>query len=85
MMPLTWEVKETSQYGHIVHYGRCGEIVVFTVNYGLSRKEELRGKLPGFKADLGEFDTVEDAKARADKVFAAWLEKAGLVEKETAK
>jgi hypothetical protein len=85
-MALAWE-HEYRRCGPIVHIGRHLEIKMFSINPSLCdrNKGELRCFLPGFKEDLGEFDSVDEAKARADKVFAYWLEKAGLVEKEQEK
>jgi hypothetical protein len=70
-----------------VHEGRSGKIRLFTIHWdGLLSKyhqggrEKLTGWLPGFKDDLGHFETVEEAKARADAVFVKWLDAAKLKE-----
>jgi hypothetical protein len=85
-MILEWREVETTSYGHIAHYGRCGEIDMFTVGWSLSGKYALRGHLPGFKKELGDFDTVEAGKTCAEAVLALWLKKAGLsVGKEGAR
>jgi hypothetical protein len=72
-MTITW-----TNGPHGSHSGRHGTIELFTINHGFSGKKVLRGKLPGFKTDLGEFDSVEKAQERAQAVFERWLVRAEL-------
>lgn len=72
-MTITW-----TNGPHGSHSGRHGSIELFTISRGFKGQEVLRGKLPGFKTELGEFDSIKEAQERAQAVFDRWLVRAEL-------
>jgi hypothetical protein len=72
-MTITWT---NGSHGSLS--GCHGTVELFTISHGFSGEKVLRGKLPGFKADLGEFDSIGKAQDRARAVFERWLERAEL-------
>ena len=78
-MTITWHTA-TDRPGWPQEIGRHGSIEMFLVCADLVdySKYRLRGFLPGFKAELGEFDSVKEAHDRAHAVFDRWLVRAEL-------
>jgi hypothetical protein len=83
-MALTWTTRET-EYGPDIDDGFSGKFRMFsafwdgTLSKGpVGGQIKLTGRLPGYKEDLGHYETTEAAKAKAEQVFARWLTDAKL-------
>jgi hypothetical protein len=80
---LNWTRKE-HKYGPPSDVGKLGRWTVFTISWRITSKEDkdnpygLSSTLPGFKDNLGEFPTIEEAKQLAEKALVSWIEGAGL-------
>lgn len=60
--------------------GAAGGIHLFTISWNTVRGGKswvLGAKLPGVRTVLGEFDTTDEAKAKAEAALAAFVEKLG--------
>jgi hypothetical protein len=72
---ITW-----ADSGHATEQGSVGGISLFAISWRLKRTGKdwiLTARLPGVLDSLGDFDTTDEAKAKAEAVLVAFVEKLG--------
>lgn len=80
---IIWE-NNTARYEN-GELGKLGKYVCFNISWDGSTAKgsdvppwKLSTYLPGRKANLGNYKTIEDAQVYADKVLKIWMRGAGL-------
>ena len=87
MKRLTW-AEDTRTYSSGV-IGNLGKWKVFSIHWDAFRSRNsdtppyvLNCSLPGIKANLGNFEDIEEGKIKAEKVLQHWLEKSTLLDEK---
>jgi hypothetical protein len=67
-------------------HGYAGRVRLFTVDWGLVRKDDkpwvLRCTLPGYESRAWNCTDQDEAAAKAERLWAAWLSAAGVTTSE---
>jgi hypothetical protein len=69
-----------SSGAYATEYGKIRAIPLFTISYKTKRTDPdwtLRCSLPGLRDELGKFDTMDQAKDRAEHALVEFIEKLG--------
>lgn len=84
MDEFVWKDVETQWSSYPTLY--LGKYIVIYIEWdsfsGRTRNKYIvKNKLPGLKADLGSYNTINEAKARAEAVLTMWLTNTNLTVK----
>lgn len=77
MKPVTWKQID-HRIGPVSHTAYVGKVPVGSVHYALTSKGQATAysfqcNLPGLKNKTGDGPTVEEAKARVEKLIEVWF------------